>query len=274
MDIEKYLKQDIAQLEKDLISHVAVNPSEATEVVKILKMSDRYGEDPLFCICVDIAELILSYLNGDYVGVLSEGRELAERARTLDRPRLVSLAWNQLGSACFMYEMYEKAIECYHQVVLNEKKHDIHAYRSLAYNNIALILTYFKAGDRIRENLELAIESMKVMDGDPARNAHRIFTAKISLASYHLSKGSLEQTKALMEEFETMDPSLFLPDQFYNLYRLFCYCYIHIGDSERAKEFFGKNLEKRFFAGSDLPAQSRPRIFGRVYEVRCRPFGV
>lgn len=128
MDVGKYLNLNIDQLEKDLVTDIMAKWMESPDLVKALKETDRYRKDALFCVCVDVGGLIAHLSIQDYTSVFSLSEEVARRAEKLGRWTLVSLAWNQLGGAYFLYGMYERALESYHRVIVNEKRHGLYTF--------------------------------------------------------------------------------------------------------------------------------------------------
>lgn len=244
MDVGKYLNLNIDQLEKDLVTDIMAKWMESPDLVKALKETDRYRKDALFCVCVDVGGLIAHLSIQDYTSVFSLSEEVARRAEKLGRWTLVSLAWNQLGGAYFLYGMYERALESYHRVIVNEKRHGLYTYRTLAYNNIALIYMNLNGEEKAKLNFQAAIESLKAGGEDQPRYLPKLVVCLSNLAVHYVLTREAPKAQKCLEEIEKIDVSKFNPDVSYSFYRATLYYYFYAGDIEKGKD----NLQKAFDA--------------------------
>lgn len=119
-------KEDILALSNDhlyddFIEKVLTNPTEFHELMKELISSERYTNDFEFRIYIQTANNFLSASIPDHEKVLSVSDELIERASILEKYELVNLNYHILGIIYKQIGYPERALECFHNVLKNEK---------------------------------------------------------------------------------------------------------------------------------------------------------
>lgn len=118
---EDYLGLPVNRLYDDFIEQVLTTPAEFHEVMKELIASDRYSSDFKFRIHVQTANNFLNASIPDYDKVLEASDELIERAKVLEIYELVNLNYHILGIIYKQIGYPERALECFFQVLHNEK---------------------------------------------------------------------------------------------------------------------------------------------------------
>lgn len=243
MNINKYLKMSSEALYSYLISDVMSNPEEGNDLIKKLSNTEKYKNDFEFRLSVDTTKAILLGMSGQNKKLLSLCTELIERAEALGMWQLLSTNWNLLGTAYAAIGIYERALECYFNVIKNEKKHDLIAMTSLAHNNISVIYTNFAEHEKTYKHCVLALKTLE-KGGEEQPRYHSKMLLYLSNLIRVLSKmKKLDKIPPFIEKIQTIGFENATEDCFQGYYSAMMHYSFYSKNYEEGKNFFYKLKE-------------------------------
>lgn len=243
MNKQECLKMNSDELYEHLISYVMKNPIDAKEFLDSLGREERYRVDYEFRAFIDTAGVILFGIYGQGEKVISRCTELLERTKNLSLWRLVSIHWNLLGNAYSSFNMFERALECYNNVIINEKRHRLSDIESNAYNNIALIYLGLEAYNEAYKYLQLAIEKLEEKERQRPRYSSKFisYTGNLVIIFYkwNLPKKAIEVFERMRqigfhELNHTAKYSYYIAELYYSFF---------ISDYDRAEKVYRETKE-------------------------------
>ena len=253
MNKQECLKMNSDELYEHLLSYVMENPIEAKDFLDSLGREERYRVDYEFRAFIDTSKLLLFNIYGQGEKVISRCTELLERSNTLGLWQLVSIHWNLLGSSYSSFHMFERALECYNHVIMNEKKHGLTDMESDVYNNIALIYMELEDYNEAYKYLQSAIEKLEEKGIRQLRYSSKFISYSSNLVIIFCK---LNLTQKAIEIFEKMRRIHFNEINYvskYSYYIAELYYSFFISDYQRAeqvyresKEFIKNNTSKLF----------------------------
>lgn len=169
MDASKWLNLPVSKLNDELIGYIISFPREGEKIVEQLLVSERYTTDYAFRILVDTAKGMAYGAIGDYSKVIPDSLYVLEHAIEYELWPLAALNWNLVGNAYYVSGLYERAFECYNNVIRVEEKMGVSNLKSAAYNNIALIFSNLEDKNKTLEYLELALKALEEGGEDQPR---------------------------------------------------------------------------------------------------------
>lgn len=243
MNINKYLTMDSEELYTFLITDAMENPSEGKILLDKLSTTQKYYDDYIFRTYVDSTYVILGGMTGEAKDVISSATKLIGRATDLKLWHLVSTNWNLLGVAYSQLGIYEKAIECYHNVIKNEKEHHLFSMASMAYNNIALIYMNFGDYDHSLDYYNRAIENLTLGGSFQPRYKQKMLLFFSNIIAIKCKKGLSSEIPSLMEKAEALGFDSINLDTKQSYYFAIMNYYFLIQDFSKSKEFYQKALD-------------------------------
>lgn len=238
MNAEKYLRMNLDELYKHLISDVMNNISEGKVLIDDLSQTERYANDSSFRASVETTKAILFGLSGNYNDLIPLCTELIEKTSSLELWQLVSTNWNLLGTAYTAIGIYERGLECYHNVIVNEKKHNLIAMTSIAYNNIAISYSNFDANDKTYEYFTKAMEALIAGGSDQPRYHSKLILYLSNMVVTLCKMDRVEEATPLVDKIHSMcyeDVDVPTKISYYIVMMQYYFC---IFDFEKGKECY------------------------------------
>lgn len=240
MSMNKYLSINSKELYDLLVADVLKNISEGKLILDDLMKEFKYQADYEFRAVVDTVNAIVLGMSGNDTKVIIVCTELIDRTTALNMWRLLSTNWNVLGLSYRNMGIFERAIECFYNVIKVERKHQFSLITSIAYNNIAQIHYLLNDYYRAQKYFDLAIKSLKESGkNEPRYNAKMI----LHLSNYIkvLSQiGEVEKMPLILEEMDSLEVEKTDQNTIFSYYIAKMYYYFYIKDFSAAKQAFLK----------------------------------
>lgn len=205
MEVNEYLNMTVDELIRDFFTELINHPISAKTIIEEIARTPRYQNDDEFRTTILTAKGLILCMEGKTDQVILLTNQLISTSTNLELWALLSSNWNTLGVTYMKVGMFEKAIECFHHVVKNERKHDLLRLTASAYNNIGTIFLRNEAYERACKYFELAIDTLRNGIVFTDRYKLELQTYYGNLVIAYSEKEQLESIPAILKEIEDMD---------------------------------------------------------------------
>lgn len=240
---KNYVEMNVEELYQHLITDVMAAPSQGRELLDILKEEQRYQDDFQFRASIDTASALLFGIFSETKKAIPLCIELIERTTALQMWQLVSTNWNLLGTAYVAEGLYERGLECYHNVVRNEKEHGLIAMTSIAYNNIAMLYDNFKQSDKTYYYFRKAIETLESGGVEQPRYYSKIVLYWSNLLKILCRLQRLEEVPDIFEKINRVDFELVSHETRIAYYSARMYYFFYVEQYDEAKSLYYRLIE-------------------------------
>lgn len=192
MNRNQYLAMNVEELIKYFFSEVIEDYSEGIKKIDDLSKTERYRTDYEFRTTIETARGVALSLAGENSKAISLTKKLVDTASSLKLWELVARNWNVQGIIYLNLAMYEKAVECFHNVVKVEKNHELIRVTASAYSNIGSIFLTNSIYDRACKYYALALDTLKKGGENQARYDSELQYFYGNLALAYSESGNLE----------------------------------------------------------------------------------
>ncbi|RRD95491.1 diguanylate cyclase [Clostridiales bacterium COT073_COT-073] len=241
MDITKYITMNAGELYHHLISDAMADISSGQILIEELKKNPRYQADFEFRMSVETTDAVILSISGEYSKIIPICTELIEKTSALEMWQLVSTNWNLLGAAYVSLGMYERGLECYHNVIKNEKKHDLVAMTSLAYNNIAILYLNFHEYEKAYKYLNRAVNALEISGPDQPRYHSKMILYLSNLISILGKMNKLAEGPVLLHKIRQLSPENADQATKHSYYAALMHYFFYIGDYQKASDHYFKS---------------------------------
>lgn len=243
MDSKNYVEMNIEELYQHLITDVMAAPSQGRDLLDGLKGEQRYQDDFQFRASVDTTSALLFGIFNETKKAIPLCIELIERTTALQLWQLVSTNWNLLGTAYVAEGLYERGLECYHNVVRNEKEHGLIAMTSIAYNNVAILYSNFKQSDKTYHYFMKAIETLESGGVQQPRYYSKIVLYWSNLIKILCQMQRLEEMPDIFEKIAGVDFETVNHETRIAYYSARMYYFFYVGRYDEAKSLYYQVVE-------------------------------
>lgn len=226
------------ELYTHLISDVMTSPNELKDLVEELGSTERYQKDYEFRAFIETCRAYILSVNGKYSQVIPLSTTLIERSKALELWRLLSINLNLLGNAYFSVEIYERALECYHNVIKNEENHNFLFITSRAYNNLALIYIQVDCYEKTYEYFQLALNALEQGGLDQPLYTSTLCSYLSNLVVLLCQMNQTEKALSPLGRIRAIDPKELNFHSTHSYYAAEMYYAFYTGNYERGKSFY------------------------------------
>lgn len=219
------------------------NPYDGMKMIEELGDSKRYKEDYEFRTYLQTMKAIAYSLQGDYSKIIPLCSNLLDRATALEMWPLVSINKGILGNSYFMFGGYERALECYHEAIKNDKEHGLNWMTSSAYHNIGLIYDELQEHKKSYRYLCSAIDFLEAAQDDVRGYETCMVFYSGSLIRTLCKLERLSEIPALFDKINRVDKEKACPDALCTYYKGRMYYSFYQNKFEEAKKIYHRALE-------------------------------
>lgn len=243
MDKEVILQLSSEQLYNEFVEGVISNALGSEELVSELERSNRYIDDFVFRIHVQTARQFIIVCQQKYDEVLEKAEELIQRALTLEFPRVLTLNYHVLAISYKMMGFFEKALECFMNVLKYSRIYNLNNLTSIVYFYISEIYMGHNDMNTAIEYLNTAIEILEATkEQEPRYQMKKImFSSNMIQLLYEIKQyEQMQRYVDIMQEYSRTDSS---PQALYTYKMAMLFYLLTKKDFEEAKKVFYEILE-------------------------------
>lgn len=259
MDKEVILQLSSEQLYNEFVESVISNALGSDELVSELEQSSRYTDDFIFRIHVQTARQFIIVCQQKYDEVLEKGEELIERALALEFPRVLTLNYHVVAISYKMLGFFEKALECFMNVLKYSRIYHLSNLTSIVYFYISEIYILHNDMNTAIEYLNTAFEVLEqTKEQEPRYKMKKVMFSSSMLQLLYETKRYVEmqQFVEIMQENAQTDSS---PQALYT-YKMAMLFYLSV-----KREF--EEAKKTFYEILDLTDEEEVRL--QILKVYC-----
>lgn len=194
-------------------------------VVESLEETERYRKEEIFRVHVDTAMQFIRVCKQEYEDALDEANTLLESSAFLKLPRLLNLNYHVMGISCKHLVYFEKAVECFMNILKYEKLYHLTHLTAMAYYYIGEIYLLHEGYSSAMVHLKSGIQFLKeTKEHEPRYSFKRNLFASIMIeVLYEMEKlDEMEEYVKVIREYSKADKGI-MSIYTYKLATLFFY---------------------------------------------------
>lgn len=208
---EEVLMLSDEELYPKFIEEVLSGAIEMEPFVEELAQTEKYKNSYLFRLHVMTAKQFISVSKQDYEGALDKADELIESSHVLKIPRLLNLNYHVMGIACKLLGYFEKAMECFMNILKYEKLYHLTHLTAMAYYYIGEIYLLHDDGKTAISYLTSGMEVLeKTKDIEPRYLFKKnLFSSNMVILLYETGQfDRIEKYVSMIREYSEVDKGI------------------------------------------------------------------
>ncbi|RRD96396.1 GGDEF domain-containing protein [Clostridiales bacterium COT073_COT-073] len=252
MKSQEILQLSGSGLYSQFIEWVISNVFESEKVVSELEQSERYTCDVIFRIHVQTARQYILVSNRNYEEVVEKAEDIIERAFVLELPEILNLNYHILGISCKLLGYFERAMECFMNVLKYERIYGFKHLTSIVYFYIGELYMLHDDFEPAIDYLNLALKVLEeTKDIEPRYNMKKVmFTSVMFQLLFETKKyEEMDQHIEVLSKYAAMDSN---PTGVYTYKLALLFFHAAHKEFEQGKKVFYEILE---LCGDDADAK-------------------